>query len=70
MESFSTASLFASLVVGAIGLGYFIYGKRQANGAVLLCGIAMMVGPMFIASWWAIALLGGVLMLLPRWLPS
>ena len=65
------ASLFASLVVGSIGLGLFIYGKKQARWPQLLVGVAMMVYPSFvstfssivsvglllgIALWWAIRL--------------
>ena len=36
------------LFTGALGVGYFIYGKRQAKFVPLLCGIALCVYPYFV----------------------
>lgn len=40
--------LFASVVIGAIGLGMFLYGKKRSRFIPLLAGILMMVYPYFI----------------------
>jgi len=69
MEIPSTTNLLLSVLLGAIGLGYFIYGKRQAHLPALLSGLGLMIGPMFIGSWWGMLALGAGLMLLPRLLP-
>lgn len=39
---FSASFLFASLWWGSIGLGYFIYGKKQAAWVPMVGGIIMM----------------------------
>jgi hypothetical protein len=52
------ASLFASLVVGSIGLGLFIYGKKQARWPQLLVGVAMMVYPYFVSTFSSIVSIG------------
>jgi len=44
---FSAGSLFASLFVSAIGIGLFIYGKKQIRPPQLVVGIALMVFPYF-----------------------
>ena len=59
------ASLFWGLVIGSIGLGYFLYGRKQRNMVALACGVLLMVYPYFVSSAWAMALLGLVLMAIP-----
>jgi hypothetical protein len=50
----NTNSLVIGIITGAIGTGYFIYGKRQARFAPLLAGIALCVYPYFVDSlFWA-----------------
>lgn len=39
---FTGAWLFASLIVGTIGFGIFVYGKKQRQAPQLLAGIALM----------------------------
>ena len=36
-------SLFASLVWGSVGLGYFVYGKKQGAWPAMVGGVVMMV---------------------------
>ena len=50
---------------GAIGLGYFIYGKRQSALLPLFCGLALMVFPYFFSSTLWLLLIGGALMAAP-----
>jgi hypothetical protein len=47
---FSTSSLFASLFWSSIGMGYFIYGKKQRVSSALVGGILMMAASYFAAS--------------------
>jgi len=61
----SSASLLWGLLFGSIGMGYFVYGKRQGRIMALLSGIALIVFPYFITSWFLIILIGIVLMALP-----
>ena len=46
----SAWSLFVSIVAGAIGLGYFLYGKRQERLAFLVAGVALCIAPYLIDS--------------------
>ncbi len=48
--SFNTSFLFASLFWGSVGMGYFIYGKKQGSWSPMLGGVAMMGLSYFIAS--------------------
>src|SRR3546814_5579929 len=41
----TTATLLWGLLFGSIGLGYFLYGKKQARLVPLLCGLALMIYP-------------------------
>ena len=42
--------LFASLVWGSVGFGYFIYGKKQGSWVPLSGGLLMLVASYFISS--------------------
>jgi hypothetical protein len=61
----SSASLLWGLLFGAIGMGYFVYGKRQGRGIALVSGIALMAFPYFVSSGFLIVLIGIVLMAFP-----
>lgn len=61
----SEASLFWGLIFGAIGLGFFVYGKKQRAVIPLLCGIALLVFPYFVASTLLLVLIGLVLIAIP-----
>jgi hypothetical protein len=52
----SGASLLASLLVGTVGVGLFIYGKKQLRIPQLITGIALMVYPYFVGG--ALAIYG------------
>jgi hypothetical protein len=47
---FSTSFLFASLLWGSVGVGYFIYGKRQQSLSPMIGGIVMVMVSYFIGS--------------------
>lgn len=59
------AVLFWGLLVSSVGLGYFIYGKRQRAPVPLVCGLVLMVFPYFVSSAWTVALVGAALMAIP-----
>ena len=61
----STASLWWGLLFGSIGLGYFLYGKRQGAPVPLLCGLGLMAFPYFVSNNWAMVLIGAVLAAIP-----
>jgi hypothetical protein len=47
---FSPSFLFASLIWGSVGFGYFIYGKKQQSLAPMVGGIVMMGVSYFVSS--------------------
>jgi hypothetical protein len=64
----SPGLLALNLLLGAFGLGYFVYGKK--NGAVvpLVCGLGLMIFPYFISGVVPLLLVGLVLIFLPRFI--
>jgi len=58
----SAGSLFASLIVSSVGLGFFIYGQKQLRTPQLIVGLAMMVFPYFLPDPLAMCGLGAVLL--------
>lgn len=57
----NTAPLLLGLIFSSIGLGYFLYGKKQKMTIPLTIGLVLMIFPYFIES---NALLGGIGLLL------
>jgi hypothetical protein len=53
------------LLFGSIGLGYFIYGRKQQAVVPLLCGIALMVFPYFVSNALLLAGIGAALAAIP-----
>jgi hypothetical protein len=50
VDLFDTNYLFASLIWGSVGAGYFIYGKKQGEFAPLAGGVLMIVASYFVSS--------------------
>ena len=61
----STAQLVWGMLFGAIGMGYFVYGKRQKAFVALFSGLALCVFPYFISNVYALVIIGAILMVLP-----
>jgi len=61
----STAQLLWGVVLGSIGLGFFIYGKKQKAIVPLIVGIVLMILPYFISNGYLLAITGAVLVILP-----
>ena len=61
----SMATLLWGVIFGAIGMGFFVYGKRQSAPIPLVCGIALMVFPYFVSNVWGTVAVGALLMAIP-----
>lgn len=71
MNLFSPSFLFASLIWGSIGVGYFIYGKKQQSllpmiGGILMIGVSYFVGSALAMSLICILVIVAVHVLLRR----
>jgi hypothetical protein len=53
------------VIFGSIGMGYFIYGKKQRRGAALLSGFALIVIPYVVSNVFLLVMIGIVLMVMP-----
>lgn len=60
-----TSQLLLGVFFSSVGLGYFIYGKKQKVLVPFLCGLILMIFPYFIENTWLIVLIGGVFMGIP-----
>lgn len=61
----SEASLLWGVVFGAVGLAYFVYGKKQQRFVPLLCGIGLMVFPYFVSNTVLLVVVGLALSAIP-----
>jgi hypothetical protein len=61
----SESSIIWSMLFGAIGVGYFIYGRRQRRLVPFVSGIALMVVPYFVDATVAMVALCIAFMALP-----
>ena len=60
-----TSTLLWTMLFGAFGLGFFSYGKKQRAFVPLLCGVGLMVFPLFVSNIWAILAVGLTLIVIP-----
>lgn len=68
MGDLSASSLFLGVLFGSVGLGFFIYGRKQRTIVPLLCGLALMVVPYFIPNALLLFVVGFVLVAVPYFL--
>jgi hypothetical protein len=61
----SASQLFLGVLFGSIGLGLFVYGRKQKTIAPFVCGLGLMVVPYFIASTWLLIVAGITLIAIP-----
>jgi hypothetical protein len=57
--------LFAGMIVSTIGVGYLMYGRRQAKFVPLIAGIGLCVYPYFVDNWLWLAVIGVPLLVAP-----
>ena len=59
------AWLLWGLLFGSIGLGFFLYGKKQRAVVPLVCGLTLMIFPYFVSSTLLLVAIGAVLIAVP-----
>jgi predicted membrane protein len=60
-----TATLLWGLLFASVGIGFFVYGKRQKAIIPLICGLLLIVLPYLISNTVLLIFLGIVLILVP-----
>lgn len=61
----STSTLILGVIFGAIGLGFFVYGKKQKAIIPLFCGIVLMILPYFIPNMYILIFSGIIMAAIP-----
>jgi hypothetical protein len=61
----NSSTLMWGILFGAVGLGFFVYGKRQKAPIPLLSGLMLMVFPYFVSNIYLTVLIGVALIALP-----
>ncbi len=59
--TFTAANLFGQILFGAIGLGAFVYGKKQSSFKTMLLAVAIMGFPYVVSETWMLYAIGGAL---------
>ncbi len=60
--SLDPGSLFLSILISVVGLGFFIYGRKQRRAPQLLAGVVLMGYSYFVSSTvWMLAIAAAVL---------
>jgi hypothetical protein len=59
------STLIWGIIFGSIGLGFFVYGKKQKAIIPLLSGIGLMIVPYFISNMYILILSGIIMVALP-----
>ena len=61
----NTSILLWSLLFGSIGLGFFVYGKKQKAVVPLFSGLVLMIYPYFVSNTILLVAIGAALVVLP-----
>ena len=61
----SEASIIWSLLFGSIGVGFFLYGRKQKAVVPLICGLVLIVFPYFVSNTVLLVVIGLALMAIP-----
>jgi hypothetical protein len=64
-RSLDTSSLLWGLLFGSIGLGFFVYGRRQKRVVPLACGAALLILPYFVSNTLLLVMLGLAFIAIP-----
>ena len=57
--------LLWGLLFGSIGLGFFMYGRKQKAVVPLLCGLTLMFFPYFVSNTMLLVAIGVALIVIP-----
>lgn len=61
----NASAILWGMVFGAIGFGFFSYGKKQGSAVPLVCGLLLMVFPYFVSDTIMLVAIGIALMIVP-----
>jgi predicted membrane protein len=64
----NTSVLLWGLLFSSIGLGFFLYGRKQRSVVPLVCGLVLMIYPYFVPNVIALVVIGAVLTAVPYFL--
>ncbi len=64
----NASNLLWGLLFSSIGLGFFLYGKKQRAVVPLVCGLVLMIFPYFVSNTWALVSIGIALGAVPYFL--
>ena len=59
------SQLFIGIVAGAVGVAYFVYGKKESRFMPMLSGVALCVYPYFVSGVLWLCLIGAILLAAP-----
>lgn len=60
--------LLWGLLFGSLGLGFFVYGRKQKAVVPLVCGLVLMVFPYFVSNLVLLVAIGITLIAIPYFL--
>ena len=60
-----TSLLIWGMLFGSVGLGFFVYGKKQKAVVPLISGIALMVFPYVVSNVYILVIVGIVFVVIP-----
>ena len=61
----NTSTLVGGVLFGSLGLGFFVYGKKQKAVMPLICGLGLMLLPYLISNIYLMILSGFVMTAVP-----
>ncbi|OOG57238.1 hypothetical protein [Rhodanobacter sp. C03] len=61
----NSSTLLWGVLFGSIGLGFFVYGRKQRAIVPLVCGLALMAFPYFVSGTLLLIAIGVALMAIP-----
>jgi hypothetical protein len=63
--TYTGGTLFIAIVAGALGMGYLIYGRRQAKYVAMFSGLLLLVYPLFVTNLLWSCVIGAALAIAP-----
>jgi len=61
----SESGLLLTVLLSSIGLGFFLYGKKQRAIVPLVCGLGLLIFPYFVSNTIVLLAIGGALIAIP-----
>ena len=61
----NSVNILISMLLGIIGMGYIMYGRKQFKGSALIAGIVLCIYPYFIPNLPLLLLIGAGIMAAP-----